>query len=111
MADFYPVTADSVRRPTRRRGRLLYRLPRLITGPIRLIFTPSPLIRFGAQPVVTPGRFIGCLDRLPAESDQFLPRRRRFGLTAFGSSLNRTEWGTTNPLFDRVGETEYHIHE
>jgi hypothetical protein len=75
-ADFFPVAADSVRRPPRLRARPIYRQNRPITG-------------------------------------RFLPRRRRIALsrTAFGSSLNRTEWGTTNTVFSRVGETEYHIHE
>jgi hypothetical protein len=32
-------------------------------------------------------------------------------IPGFASALNRTEWGTMNLLFCRVGETEYHIHE
>jgi hypothetical protein len=57
LANFCPVAADSVRRPTCHPAQLIYRLPRPITG-------------------------------------RFLPRRRRFtlSLTAFSSSLNRTEW-------------------
>jgi hypothetical protein len=105
-ADFCPVAADSVLRPTRHHARLIYQLPQPITGQIQSIFAPLTSIRFSARPAISPGR-------LPAKFDQFLPYRRRFTLswTAFGSSLNRTEWGTTNSLFDRVGETEYHIHE
>jgi hypothetical protein len=105
-ADFCPVAADSILRPTRHYAQLIYQLPQPITGQIQSIFAPLTLIRFGARPAVLPGR-------LPAKFNQFLPCRRRFTLsrTAFGSSLNRTEWGATNSLFNRVGETEYHIHE
>jgi hypothetical protein len=105
-ADYRPNPADLVRRPTRRCARPIYRQKRPITGRVRLISSSSPPIRFAACPVFAPSRFIGKIGR-------FSPRRRRIALsrTAFGSSLNRTEWGTMNTLFSRVGETEYHIHE
>jgi hypothetical protein len=72
--------------------------------------SPADFFPVAARLVFAPGRFIG---RLPVETGRFSPRCRRIALsqTAFGSSLNRTEWGTMNTLFNRVGETEYHIHE
>jgi hypothetical protein len=111
--DFRPVAADSVRRLTHCRAWPIYWLPRPITGRTWSIFAPSSLIWFGARIEFTPDRFTGYLGRLSADSDRLLQCRQRFALsrTAFGSSLNRTGWRTTNPLFDRVGDTEYHIHE
>jgi hypothetical protein len=116
-------------------GRFIGKIGRLPAESGRFVPPPDPPLRpadlsakaadYRSSPVdffLVAADSVRRLPRLRAQSiyrqnrpitGRFSPRRRRIALsrTAFGSSLNRTEWGTMNTLFSRVGEIEYHIHE
>jgi hypothetical protein len=72
-------------------------------------FHPAATVFFGRLPALAPHPIYRLNRRLPPDFDRFSARLCRFwtSRTGFGSSLDRSKWGTKNTLCYRVGETEY----
>jgi hypothetical protein len=112
-ADFWPISAGFHPPPLISWAANPPSRTPLDSWPNPTAFHPATTVFFGRWPAIAPLLVYRLSRWLPSDSGRFLLRRRRFwpSQTGFAFSLDRTEWGTKNPLFCWVGETEYHIHE